>query len=114
MYEPVLDNNVSHNVTILHDDKDQCQTKSRIAIYPGSLPPVIVCPDPPPHRKHSMIKVFSEGWGVQSSNKFDLPTLTSIPTIDQLGQEFSRAIAVELIGKETGTYSITWLELSRR
>lgn len=34
--------------------------------------------------------------------------------IDRLGKEVSRAIAVEFVGREKGTYSVMWLELSKR
>lgn len=114
MREPVIDEyNLSNNITILHDDKDYCMTRNRIAIYPGTLPPVIVCPWPASYQRHHVVEVFSEGWS-SGGNVVDFPMVASMPAIDQLGQEHARTIAVEYIGRDSGSYSITWLELTRR
>lgn len=114
MKEPVIDEyNLSNNITILHEDNNLCMTHNRIAIYPGTLPPIVVCPSPVSQHRHSIVEVFSEGWTV-GGNFFDFAFTPSISAIDQLGQEKAKSVAVEFIGRDTGSYTVTWLELTKR
>ncbi|XP_014244260.1 uncharacterized protein LOC106663716 [Cimex lectularius] len=87
--------------------RGQCATSNRIEIHAGSTH-VIVCPEPLPAYQDSMVEVFSEGW-VIANNAERLP-----PVWSKHDRKEIRNILVEFTPRESGTYSVTWLELTRR
>lgn len=81
----------------------KCETKNRIVVHVGDSPPKSVCPKPPPEMRHDVVEVFSDGWAVSGSSIFPTP-----------GEDPVRTIAIEFIIKEPDSYTVTWLELTRR
>ncbi|KAF5292275.1 hypothetical protein FQR65_LT11238 [Abscondita terminalis] len=90
----------------------RCGTSNRITVH-TALYSAVICPYIMSSRRHNLVEVFSEGWSVSSVNGPN-PLPVEKVEIDYLGNELSKTIVVEFLGKETGTYSISWLELSRR
>lgn len=80
-----------------------CGTSNRVVVHTGGAIHVSICPKPHIDFRHHVVEVFSDGWAVGSNAMILAP-----------GQEPPRTIAVEFIGKEAGSYSVTWLELARR
>ncbi|XP_060528816.1 uncharacterized protein LOC132703517 [Cylas formicarius] len=91
----------------------RCYTSNRIIIH-TALYSAIICPQETISRDQ-MVEVFSEGWKIQTSspNTVGQMVLDRIE-IDRLGRELPRTIVAEFYGKETGTYPVMWLELSKR
>lgn len=81
----------------------KCATRNRIVVHTGGAIHVSVCPKPPAEYRHHVVEVFSDGWAVSSS-----------AMILAQGQDPVRTIAVEFIVKELDSYTVTWLELTRR
>lgn len=81
----------------------KCATKNRIVVHTGGTIHVSVCPKPPAESRHHVVEVFSDGWAVSSNAMILVP-----------GQDPVRTIAIEFIIKEPDTYTVTWLELTRR
>ncbi|KZC14511.1 hypothetical protein WN55_06972, partial [Dufourea novaeangliae] len=81
----------------------KCTTKNRIVVHTGGAIHVSVCPRPPSELRHRVVEVFSDGWAVSSN------ALILSPGLDPV-----RTIAVEFIVKEPDSYTVTWLELTRR
>ncbi|XP_022909988.1 uncharacterized protein [Onthophagus taurus] len=86
----------------------KCETPNRITVH-TPIYSAIICPYESSSRRN-LVEVFSEGW---MANK-DRPLSVDKISIDHLGKELSRSIMIEFLGKEDATYSVTWLELSRR
>ncbi|EFN82093.1 hypothetical protein EAI_11820 [Harpegnathos saltator] len=88
---------------IIMSNKTKCATKNRIIVHTGGAIHVSVCPKPPADSRHHVVEVFSDGWAVSSNAMILAP-----------GQDPIRTIAVEFIVKEPASYTVTWLELTRR
>ncbi|XP_036139984.1 uncharacterized protein LOC118644124 [Monomorium pharaonis] len=88
---------------IIVSNNTKCDTKNRIIVHTGSAIHVSVCPKPTADSRHHVVEVFSDGWAVGSNAMILAP-----------GQDPIRTIAVEFIVKEPASYTITWLELTRR
>lgn len=88
---------------IIVSNSTECATKNRIIVHTGGAIHVSVCPKPPAGLSHHVVEVFSNGWAVSSNAMILAP-----------GQEPIRTIAVEFIVKEPASYTVTWLELTRR
>lgn len=89
-----------------------CGTHNRILVH-TALYSAIICPYTSSSRYDNLVEVFSEGWTLSS-----LDGRTSLPVeyvnIDRLGKDVPRTVSVEFIGKESASYSVMWLEISRR
>ncbi|XP_023290102.1 uncharacterized protein LOC105700757 [Orussus abietinus] len=81
----------------------ECSTSNRVVVHTGGRIHVAVCPKPPADLRHHIVEVFSDGWALGSD-----------ATVLAPGDDPARTVAVELIAKEPDSYSITWLELTRR
>ncbi|CAL7941517.1 unnamed protein product [Xylocopa violacea] len=88
---------------IIMSNTSKCATENRIVVHTGGAIHVSVCPKPPAEYRHHVVEVFSDGWAVSSNAAILAP-----------GEEPVRTIAIEFIIKEPDTYTVTWLELSRR
>lgn len=88
---------------IIVSNSTKCETKNRIIVHTGGAIHVSVCPKPPANSRHHVVEVFSDGWAVSSNAMILAP-----------GQDPIRTIAVEFIVKEPASYTVTWLELTRR
>ncbi|XP_039292120.1 uncharacterized protein LOC111044919 [Nilaparvata lugens] len=84
----------------------RCSTRNRVIIHSGNGVHVLICPMPDEDERHHLVEVFSEGWVIGGTDRV-------FPVWSKEGSE-SRSIMVEFIPRETGTYSVTWLELMRR
>ncbi|XP_046475908.1 uncharacterized protein [Neodiprion pinetum] len=84
-------------------NETNCATRNRVVVHTGGEIHVAVCPKPPPDFRHHVVEVFSDGWAVGSNAMILAP-----------GSDPARSIAVEFIGDEIDSYTVTWLELSRR
>ncbi|KRT83919.1 hypothetical protein AMK59_3324, partial [Oryctes borbonicus] len=107
-----------HGIILKHLDKQgnettvsqmKCSTANRITVH-TPLFSAIICPQQAVTRHHNLVELFSEGWHLNQHKFFPVDRIG----IDYLGKELPRTIMVEFLGKEPGTYSVTWLELSRR
>lgn len=107
-YEDIL-NNVS-----LASKTPKCDTKNRILVHSGESIHVVVCPQPPAPERHHMVEVFSEGWVLSGSDTVQEPVLNFLEDEQRDKMLKSRSVVVEYLGKESGYYSVTWLELTRR
>lgn len=89
-----------------------CGTRNRILVH-TALYSAIICPYTSSSRYDGLVEVFSEGWTLSS-----LSGHTTLPVeyvhIDKLGKDVARTVTVEFIGKESASYSVMWLEISRR
>ncbi|KAM0732709.1 hypothetical protein ACS0PU_000870 [Formica fusca] len=88
---------------IIMSNNTKCATKNRIVVHTGGAIHVSVCPKPPADSRHHVVEIFSDGWAVSSNAMILAP-----------GQDPIRTIAVEFIVEEPASYTITWLELTRR
>lgn len=88
---------------IIVSNNTKCATKNRIIVHTGGAIHVSVCPKPPTDSSHHVVEVFSDGWAISSNAMILAP-----------GQDPIRTIAVEFIVKEPASYTVTWLELTRR
>lgn len=59
------------------------------------------------------MEVFSAGWA-KEVDPLTRHVLAPPPSPDQFDLDWPRALSVELIAVEPGSYFVTWLELSRR
>ncbi|XP_025837357.1 uncharacterized protein LOC108732223 [Agrilus planipennis] len=109
-----------HGVILQHFSHDgnetkvspmKCLSANRITVH-TSLYTAIVCPYSTTTR-YNLVEIFSEGWHRKKDHGLKSFSVDKIG-IDYLGNELSRSIVVEFLGKEEGTYSVRWLELSRR
>lgn len=60
-----------------------------------------------------MVEVFSEGWS-REVDPLTRHVFASPAASDQFNLDWPRALSVELIAVEPGSYYVSWLELSRR
>ncbi|XP_072943885.1 uncharacterized protein [Epargyreus clarus] len=112
--EPDLDNfTLLNNITVAPDLRHMCRTQNRIAVYAGGLSPIFICPDPPHEQGDEVVEVFSEGWS-KEVDQLARHVLAPAPSPDRFDLDWPRSLSVELIAVESGSYYITWLELSRR
>ncbi|KAK9687582.1 hypothetical protein QE152_g36130 [Popillia japonica] len=107
-----------HGIILKHLDKQgnettvsqmKCSTTNRITVH-TPLFSAIICPQEIESRQHNLVELFSEGWHLNQHKFFPVDRIG----IDYLGKELPRTIMVEFMGKEPGTYSVTWLELRER
>jgi hypothetical protein len=91
-----------------------CGTRNRIELHSGGSVHVVVCPKPPTSQTHHIVEVFSEGWVISSTKLVHQPVLTTLPSSEQQAAEQTRSVIVEFLAHESGSYSLTWLELARR
>ncbi|XP_055630213.1 uncharacterized protein LOC129771009 isoform X2 [Toxorhynchites rutilus septentrionalis] len=77
----------------------RCNTKSRVVITNSEGVSITVCPLPDDTTHRHVVEVFSAGW-TQHQPYFE--------------SEPSRVISVEFLQPDDGTYSFSWLELTRR
>lgn len=89
-----------------------CGTSNRVLVH-TSLYTAIICPYSSASRRYNLVEIFSEGWSISSKHGYKSLAVDKVE-IDHLGKELMRSIAVEFVGKESGTYSVMWLELARR
>lgn len=78
-----------------------------------ALNSAIICPYSSSSRHHNLVEVFSDGWAITTNDGQPLLAVDKVE-LDRLGNDVSRGVAVEFLGRETGTYTVMWLELSRR
>lgn len=90
----------------------RCGSRNRIMIH-TALYSAAICPYTSSYRHNNLVEVFSEGWAVTTVNGRPALTVDKVD-IDRLGGDVSRAIVVEFLGREAASYSVMWLELSRR
>ncbi|KAJ8974831.1 hypothetical protein NQ317_019498 [Molorchus minor] len=91
----------------------RCETSNRIRVH-TALYSALICPYEKSSRQH-LVEVFSEGWNIKKSPDHAVGQMAlDRIEIDRLGKELPRTIVVEFYGKQTGEYSVMWLELSRR
>ncbi|KAL0272396.1 UNVERIFIED_CONTAM: hypothetical protein PYX00_005379 [Menopon gallinae] len=107
-YEDVV-NNVS-----IASKTPKCETKNRILIYSGRSVYAVVCPQPSGADKHRSAEVFSEGWVINESEHTPESVLMVMDAEKRNRILRARNVIVEYLGKETGSYRVQWLELSRR
>lgn len=89
-----------------------CGTPNRIMVH-TALYSAIICPYTSSSRYDGLVEVFSEGWALTSlDGRSALPV--EYVDIDRLGRDVPRTVAVEFVGKESASYSVMWLEISRR
>ena len=81
----------------------KCSTSNRIIVHTGGTIHVAVCPKPDSNSRRHIVEIFSEGWSTTSKLMIRPP-----------GDDPSRTVAVEFIINEPETYTVTWLELTRR
>lgn len=81
-----------------------CATKNRIVIHTAGGQRVSVCPKPSSYSRRNIVEVFSDGWNIIGNKGIILPP----------DQNPTKTVAVEFIMTEEDSYSVTWLELSRR
>uniref|UniRef100_T1H970 CUB domain-containing protein n=1 Tax=Rhodnius prolixus TaxID=13249 RepID=T1H970_RHOPR len=84
-------------------DMFQCQTSNRIIVYSGieTRDPKVVCPqEGPPVNTHRVVEVFSDGWNHSTSISILNPN--------------TRSFVVEFLEQEPGSYSVSWMEVSKR
>ncbi|XP_051171873.1 uncharacterized protein LOC127288453 [Leptopilina boulardi] len=81
----------------------KCATNNRIVVHTGGNLHVSVCPKPLIDSKYHVVEIFSDGWAVSNNDVVNAPDQNPI-----------KHIAVEFIIKEPDTYTVTWLELTRR
>ena len=81
----------------------KCATTNRIVLHTGGRLHVSVCPKPLINSRNQIVEVFSDGWAVTS--RAEILPHDSNPF---------KHIAVEFIIEEPTSYTVTWLELSRR
>lgn len=105
-------NNTLHAVRPF-DMRGRCGTKNRVTIHTGVSNKIIVCPYQSNGGSHSEVKAFSEGWSMARSIQ-DHPIVADMPALDRLADDPPRSIVVEFLGRESGSYAISWLELSRK
>lgn len=98
------------NVTS-HPASPWCGTSNRITVH-TALYSAVICPYASSSREH-LVEVFSEGWSI-GSTRGTRPLPVDKVEIDHLGNDLSRSIVVDFVGKEVGAYSVTWLELARK
>lgn len=85
------------------EDSFQCETMNRILVYTGigAREPKVVCPSADfGNRGHRVVEAFSYGWNRSSS----LTLLTP----------HARSFVVEFVEREPGSYSVSWMEISKR
>ncbi|KAE8742764.1 hypothetical protein FOCC_FOCC011692, partial [Frankliniella occidentalis] len=88
---------------VMHpNDTTSCATTNRVGLHAGKSSHVVVCPEPRWGYGSQQVEVVSEGWVVSGEPPF--------PGSD----DASRSVVIEFSGKEPGSYSVSWLELSRR
>lgn len=77
---------------------------------------VLICPYDSYYRQDGFVEIFSEGWTMKSDSHHIKVGQSVVNTVkfDRLGKEISRAISVEFYGKESGEYTVKWLELLKR
>ncbi|XP_008558829.1 uncharacterized protein LOC103579250 [Microplitis demolitor] len=86
-----------------NNSSGKCLTSNRIIVHTGGNVNVSVCPKPESDSRHNVVQVFSKGWSVEHK------TMMLAPRFDP-----TRTIAVEFIMNEADSYSVTWLELTKR
>ncbi|XP_050664549.1 uncharacterized protein LOC126965122 [Leptidea sinapis] len=112
--EPDLDNfTLLNNITVAPDLRHLCQTQNRIAVYSAELTPIFICPLPPDRQEEQIVEIFSDGW-VKEVDPLAKHVLARPPSADRFDLDWPRSLTIELIAIESGSYYITWLELSRR
>ncbi|XP_045485141.1 uncharacterized protein LOC110995642 [Pieris rapae] len=112
--EPDLDNfTLLNNITVAPDLRHMCRTQNRIAVYTGGLSPVYICPLPPHRQEEQSVEIFSDGW-IKEVDPLAKHVLAPPPSPDHFDLDWPRSLSVELMGVESGSYFVTWLELSRR
>ncbi|XP_013139476.1 PREDICTED: uncharacterized protein LOC106104080 [Papilio polytes] len=111
--EPELDNfTLLNNITVAPDLRHLCRTPNRIAVYAGGLSPIFICPNPP-QDPDDTVEIFSDGWS-KEVEPLARHVLAPPPSPDHFDLDWPRSLSVELLAEESGSYYITWLELSRR
>ncbi|CAD6214644.1 GSCOCG00004158001-RA-CDS [Cotesia congregata] len=86
-----------------NSSSNKCLTSNRIIVHTGGNVNVSVCPKPESDSRHKVVKVFSKGWSVEHK------TMMLAPRFDPM-----RTIAVEFIMNEADSYTVTWLELTKK
>ncbi|XP_068086166.1 uncharacterized protein [Anabrus simplex] len=96
--------------------EQECSTRNRISVHSGGSVHVVICPQPPSAQLHHVVEIFSEGWVISSTKLVHQPVwpLTDTLTEEQRLADQARSVVVEFLARESGTYSLTWLELARR
>ncbi|XP_034934803.1 uncharacterized protein [Chelonus insularis] len=91
----------THGAVINNNTK--CLTSNRIIVHAGGMINVSVCPKPLVDSRHQFVEVFSQGWSANRKKMILAP-----------GFDPARTIAVEFIMNEADTYTVSWLELTKR
>ena len=91
-----------------------CGTRNRIVLHSGGSVHVVVCPQPPTYQRDHEEEVFSEGWVYSRTKLVQQLVLSKLSSLEQQPVEQSRGVIVEFLAQESGSYSLTWLEISRR
>ncbi|XP_034949429.1 uncharacterized protein [Chelonus insularis] len=96
--------------TINADNIADCKTLNRIIVYSAvnTRDKSVICPEL--HKidngKSKTVDFFSGGWNYSVTNG-------AIPSFNPIAQH-SRSFVIEFIQKEPGTYSVSWIAISRR
>jgi hypothetical protein len=82
-------------------DSFQCSTRNRIVVYSGieTREPKVICPSDGLNRQR-IVEIFSDGWNRSTSLSILNPN--------------TRSIVVEFLELEPGSYSVSWMEVSKR
>ncbi|KAK2587829.1 hypothetical protein KPH14_003929 [Odynerus spinipes] len=88
---------------LIMSNRTKCATKNRIVLHTGGTIHASVCPQPVDDSRTQVAEIFSDGWSTSYANLIPIP-----------GRDPVRTIAVEFLISESESYSVTWLELTRR
>ncbi|KOB64833.1 Low density lipoprotein receptor-related protein-like protein [Operophtera brumata] len=111
--KPEVDNfTLINNITVAPDLRHLCRTPNRIAVFAGGLSPIFICPIPP-NDDDEIVEIFSDGW-TKVLDPLARHVFAPAPSPDRFDLDWPRSLAIELIASESGSYYVSWLELSRR
>lgn len=85
------------------EDSFQCSTTNRIIVYSGieTRTPKVICPMENQQYGHNhLVELFSDGWNHSTSLSILNPS--------------TRSFVVDFIEREGGSYTVSWMEVSKR
>ncbi|XP_063227000.1 uncharacterized protein LOC134533409 [Bacillus rossius redtenbacheri] len=87
----------------------QCHTQNRIVVYSGvdTRNPKVICPADDSSNRVQVVEIFSDGWNRTDNG-------SSISNSFLLLSPHARSFVVEFLEREPGSYSVTWIEVSKR
>ena len=84
-------------------DHSNCVTKNRIVLSSKNNQQLIICPHVISSYQHRLVEFFSDGW-----------TSSVTANADFFDNLIYRSLIIEFVAYETASYSLTWIELSKR